>query len=300
MRSSALALTLLLLAAAASPPAGPKQAAPSAGTTAQDCPECPALVVLPPGRFLMGSTPDEPEHEANEGPIREVTIDRPLAVGRYEVTLAEYKAFVHATGRLLEPGCLTHEAGGPLYRDDRHYLDPGYPQTDRHPVVCVTWDDAVAYADWLSARTGHRYRLPSEAEWEYAARAGATTPFAWGATVTTDQANYDGAYTYQGGPIGSRRMASLPVGAFPANAFGLHDMAGNVWEWTQDCRHGDYRGAPSDGAAWLGDQGGDCEFRIRRGGAWEGYAKSVRSANRYWNRRDFRSSYDGFRIVREL
>jgi formylglycine-generating enzyme required for sulfatase activity len=258
------------------------------------------MVALRPGSFRMGSPESEPEHETNESPLHEVTIARPFAIGRYEVTVGEFRAFVRDTGRTLEPGCATNEADVIEFRPERSWLDPGYPQTELHPVTCVSWNDAVAYAEWLSARTGRRYRLPGEAEWEYAARAGSAAPFAWGAQVTTDHANYDGRYTYAGGAAGTRRMASLPVGSFAPNAFGLYDVAGNVWEWVADCRHTDYVGAPGDGSPWLHNAGGVCQSRMRRGGSWDGYAKSVRSANRYWNRAGFRSNYDGFRVAREL
>lgn len=275
-------------------------AAFAAGAIFEDCAECPSMIVVPSGRFQMGSPDSEPEHEANESPVHDVTIAMPFAVGRYEVTLGEYKAFMRASRYASTPGCLTNEADVTEFRAKRDYLNPGYKQTDRHPVVCISWNDATAYTQWLSARTGRRYRLLSEAEWEYAARANSKSPFPWGSQVTTGHANYDGQYMYDGGAVGLRRMASLPVGAFKANAFGLYDMAGNVWEWTLDCRHIGYNGAPTDGSPWLADGDGACQNRMRRGGSWDGYAKSVRSANRYWNRTNFRSNYDGFRIARDL
>jgi formylglycine-generating enzyme required for sulfatase activity len=298
--TSAFAALLAILSAAPSPASDAGIRAPSEpGALFRDCAECPVMVVLPPGRFEMGSPPGEPEHEGNESPLHEVTIARPFAVGRFEVTLGEFKSFVRASGHRPASGCSTNESDVVSHRSDRDYLNPGLAQTDLHPVVCLSWDDAMAYAEWLSRRTGGRYRLLSEAEWEYAARAGSSAPFPWGAKVTTDQANYDGQYVYDHGPPGLRRKTSLPVGSFPPNAFGLHDMAGNVWEWVMDCLHMDYAGAPADGSPWLGDDE-TCRSRIRRGGSWDGYAKSVRSANRYWNRTSFRSNYDGFRVAREL
>lgn len=288
--------------------AGPALAAPdtppaevsAAGSVFQDCRDCPSMIVVGPGRFTMGSPPGEPEHEANEAPLHHVTIARPFAVGRFEVTVAEYRAFVRASGREPDATCTTHEGDGTSLREHRDFRNPGYAQTDRHPVVCVTWEDASAYADWLSRRTGRHYRLLSEAEWEYVARAGSTAAFPWGSQVSTAQAQYDGQTVYDQGAPGERRMMSLPVGSFAPNAFGVHDMAGNVWEWTLDCRHDNYVGAPTDGSAWLDDTMGECSSRIRRGGSWDGYAKSVRSANRYWNHLRFRSNYDGFRVAAEL
>lgn len=292
------ALALLLAGCASVGDVGIAGRAP--GDVFRDCPDCPEMMVIPAGRFRMGAAETEPEFEANESPRHDVTIARPFAAGRYEVTVGEYRAFMAATGHAASSHCLTNEADDTALRDGRGPLAPGFAQTDRHPVVCVSWDDAMAYTRWLSDETGEAYRLLTEAEWEYAARAGTQTPFPWGSAVTTDDANYDGQYTYNGGPVGERRRTSLPVGAFRPNGFGLYDMTGNVWEWVLDCFHADYSGAPADGAAWLGTEGGDCSRRIRRSGAWDGYAKSVRVANRYWNQASFRSNYDGFRVARDL
>jgi formylglycine-generating enzyme required for sulfatase activity len=258
------------------------------------------MIVIPGGEFLMGSPPDEPERDADEGPQHRVKIARPFAVGRFEIMRGEYEAFVRETGHPIGDSCVTREGEERRNREGRNFRKPGFLQTDRHPVVCVSWLDARAYADWLSQRTGLGYRLLSEAEWEYAARAGTTTPFTWGAEIHTGLANYDGQFTYDGGPAGERRRATLPVGSFAANPFGLHDMQGNVWEWVLDCRHATYERAPSKPSAWLDEGGGDCGQRMRRGGSWDGYAKSARSANRYWNGIDFRSNYDGFRVARDL
>jgi formylglycine-generating enzyme required for sulfatase activity len=292
------ALALLLAGCASVDDVGAAARAP--GDVFRDCPACPQMVVIPAGGFLMGAAGSEPEFEANESPQREVTIAHAFAAGRYEVTLGEYRAFLQATGHTEGTHCLTNEAGDTALREGRGPLAPGIAQTDQHPVVCVSWEDAMSYAHWLAEETGEPYRLLTEAEWEYAARAGTPTPFPWGTAVTTDDANYDGQYTYNGGPAGERRLASLPAGSFPPNAFGLYDMTGNVWEWVLDCFHPDYTGAPKDGSAWLRTESGDCSRRIRRGGSWDGYAKSVRVANRYWNQTSFRSNYDGFRVARDL
>ena len=245
----------------------------SVGETFRDCALCPAMVVLPAGGFDMGSPPDEVGRAADEGPVHRVEIARPFALGRYEVTFAEWDACV--------------AAGGCRYRPD----DNGWGRGDR-PVINVSWHDAREYTDWLSKLTGQPYRLPSEAEWEYAARAGTTTARPWGVEIGDGQANCHGC----GGDWDGARTA--PVGSFAANGFGLHDMLGNVWEDTADCWHGDYRGAPPDGSAW---QTGDCQRRVMRGGGWAVRPSYVRSANRhggYADRRD--SAYGGFRVARAI
>ena len=151
----------------------------------------------------------------------------------------------------------------------------------RRPVMNVSWEDARSYVRWLSRKTGKRYRLLSEAEWEYAARAGTTEPFHTGSTISTDQANYNGDYIYGSGRKGVDRGRTVPVGSFPSNSFGLHDVHGNVSEWIEDCVHGNYSGAPSDGTAW--PAGGECGKRVLRGGSWDYVPRYLRSAFRDWN-----------------
>ncbi len=241
--------------------------------------EGPEMVVLPSGSFTMGSPASEAGRDADEGPQRSVRIGYALAVGKYEVTWAEWEACV-ADG----------ECGG------HRPSDQGWGKGTR-PVINVSWDDAQSYVQWLSRKTGQRYRLLSEAEWEYAARAGTTTPFHTGATISTGQANYDGNYTYGSGVKGEYRQRTTPVGSFPANAFGLHDMHGNVWEWTQDCWNGSYTGGPTDGSAWTT---GDCTRRVRRGGSWFSSPLFLRSAGRSWYITSNRISNTGFRVARTL
>ena len=221
----------------------------------RDCPECPEMVVVPAGNFMMGSTAYErevPQH-------RRVNIPRPFAVGKYEVTFAEWDACV-AGG-----GCNGYRPG-----------DGGWGR-GRRPVIYVSWRDAKSYVEWLSRKTGERYRLLSEAEWEYVARAG---------TISTDQANYDG------------RRRTVHVGTFPANDFGLHDVHGNVWEWVEDCWHDNYSGAPTDGSAWT--SGGDCNMRMSRGGSWNSLLPRVLQSARNWNAARSRDNFLGFRIARTL
>lgn len=235
----------------------------------------PQMIVIPAGEFLMGSPPSEPERTKNEGPQHRVRIEQSFAIGKYEVTFEEYDAFAQATGR------------------DKP-ADEGW---GRRPVINVNWEDATAYAKWLSEQTGKRYRLPSEAEWEYAARAGTTTPFHTGEQITTEQANFNGNHTYNGSTKGEDRGKTVAVGSFPANAFRLHDMHGNVWEWVQDCWHKNYEGAPADGSAW---ESGDCAGRVLRGGSWFLEPGGLRSAGRYGNGPTNRFYGRGFRLARTL
>jgi formylglycine-generating enzyme required for sulfatase activity len=254
----------------------------------------PALALIPAGRFQMGS----PEHErriamaagaqknwlARETPQHWVGIERAFALGRHPVSVGEWRAFVRDTG---------WQGQGEVDWDA-----PGFAQTDTHPVVGITWHDAQRYVQWLSAHTGQRYRLPSEAEWEYACRAGTRTAFSCGDTIGTDQANYDGNFTYNGGAHGVYRKGTTPAGAFPPNPWGLCDMHGNVWEWVQDVVHENYEGAPADGSAW--EEGGDQSRRILRGGSWLYNPRYLRSALRNGFSAVLSNDIVGFRVVREL
>ena len=253
------------------------------GSRFRDCTECPEMVVVPAGSFLMGSPPTEPGREADEGPRHRVRLPGAFAVGVYEVTFAEWDACQRAGGCAWDPP------------------DQGWGR-GRRPVINVSWEDARQYVAWLSSRTGERYRLLSEAEWEYAARAGTTTPFHTGKTISPELANYNGELTYGAGAGGTYRRQTVPVGSFPANEFGLHDVHGNVWEWVEDCWHGDYDGAPNDGSA-RGDARGRprCNWRVVRGGTWFYEPRLLRSAYRSWNFAGNRSSeFGGFRVVRTL
>ena len=245
----------------------------------RDCPECPEMAPVPAGSFMMGSPTHEAERGDDEGPRRRVTIPKPFAVGKYEVTFAEWDACAAAGG-----------CGG------RRPGDEGWGR-GRQPVINVSWDDAKAYVAWLSKKTGKIYRLLSEAEWEYAARAGTTTPFHFGSTISASQANYDGNHTYGGGSKGVSREKTMPVGSFPANPFGLHDAHGNVLEWVEDCWNANYQGAPTDASAWINR---NCTKRVLRGGAWFNSPENLRSANRNRSRIDVRYHYIGFRVARTI
>lgn len=239
--------------------------------TFRDCPDCPEMVVIPAGRFIMGSPASENQRSNDEGPQHEVTIPKPFAVGKFEVTFAEWEVCVSAGG------CGDHAP-----------TDEGWGRETR-PVINVSWNDAQAYVAWLSGETGQSYRLLSESEWEYAARAGSTTPFSTGARITTEEANFDG--------IRNDQQSTLPVGSFAANEFGLHDMHGNAWEWVEDCRHDSYQGAPSDGSAWTAE---GCKSRVLRGGSWVSSQGGVRAANRGGDPPGQRGNGIGFRVARTL
>ncbi len=236
----------------------------------------PEMVVIPAGSFWMGCVSGvRCRTSGNEYPVHQVTIPQAFAVGKYEVTFAEWDACV--------------SAGGCSHRPDDRGLGRG-----RHPVANVSWSDAQDYVRWLSSETAAEYRLLSESEWEYAARAGSVTAYSWGNTI-----QYGLAHCYGCSDISSRfDDRSLHVGSFAANAWGLHDMHGNVWEWVEDCWNENYAGAPSDGGAWLS---GVCSRRVLRGGAWDFSPKyHLRSAYRGVNVSDRRHYFHGFRVARTL
>ena len=234
--------------------------------------DCPEMVVVPAGEFMMGSPADERDHYGNENPLHRVTIARPLAVSKFEVTFEQWDACVAV-------GTCAHVPDSNMGRGTQ-------------PVINVTWDHVQQYVAWFSKMTGRPYRLLSEAEWEYAARAGTTTAYSWGDEIGKNNANCNGC----GSEWDSRRTA--PVGSFAPNQFGLYDMHGNVWEWVEDCLHTNYEGAPKDGSAWIAQ--GDCNNRVIRGGSWIGYAVGLRSALRFWFSADDHGTDLGFRVARTL
>jgi formylglycine-generating enzyme required for sulfatase activity len=236
----------------------------------------PEMVVIPAGEFMMGSPEDEPGRFDDEGPQHKVVIAHPFAVGKYAVTFDEWDAYVNDTGG---------------YRPD----DEGWGR-GRRPVINVNWEDAQSYVKWLRERTGKDYRLLSEAEWEYAARAGTTTPFWWGASISLDQANYNGNYTYaDGGQKGEYRQKTVPVDSFKPNPWGLYQVHGNVWEWTEDCWNDNYNGASTDGSP---RRAGNCSRHVLRGGSWVNYPSWLRAAYRSgWYVRLY---FAGFRLARTL
>lgn len=229
----------------------------------------PKMRPIPAGSFAMGDTLGIGDE--TEKPVRIVTITKPFAISMYEVTFAEYDRFARATGR-------------PLPRDQRR------GRNDR-PVIHVSWNDAQAYAEWLSQQTGRKYRLPTEAEWEYVARAGKDTRYTWGDNLGEKNANCKGC-----GSLWDN-MQLAPVGQFSPNAYGIYDLHGNAWEWVSDCYNNTYNKAPTDGSAW---QENNCNMRALRGGSWRGTEETLRTTKRHWYQATFQNDMTGFRLVREL
>ena len=263
----------------------------------KDCPDCPEMVVVPAGSFVMGSPESEPERESSESPQHTVRIGKPFAVGRFAVTRAEFTAFVTDTGHKTEGGCHASTTVGWKRHKGRSWRSPGLAQDDGHPVVCVNWDDAQTFVAWLSKKTGKPYRLLSEAEREYVARAGTTTAFWWGSTISASEANYDGSPAYGSGSEGGSRQTTAPARSFRANPWGLYNMHGNVWEWVEDCWHDSYQDGPTDGSAWTT---GDCDHRVLRGGSWVDGPGLLRAASRFRYPPDYRDFDAGFRVARTL
>lgn len=270
----------------------------------KDCADiCPEMVWIPPGQFMMGSTDAGPTNHPTEGPLHSVSISYSFAFSRYPITVREFRAFVSETGYDAGSQCITSHDGEFALHEGRNWSSPDFSQEDNNPAVCINWDDANAYAAWLSKKTGKSYRIPSEAEYEYANRAGTSTTYWWGNDpgLTCEYANgadldlkakrpkipaaecHDGfAYT-------------SPVGRFRPNAFGLYDTTGNVWVWTLDCSTKTYDAAPSDGAP---DYSGDCSMRMLRGGSWANGPSGLRSAIHDRNFPANRLYYDGIRVAR--
>lgn len=278
--------------------ASPTGAAAKSVQTFRDCPECPEMVVIPAGKFMMGSRRMKLDaldsenmlyfalklvDQDYESPLHRVNV-KAFAMGKYEVTMGQFAAFINETG---------YDAGSDCYKGDGkakgNWRDTGFPQKESQPVVCVDSNDFQAYAQWLSKKTGKRYRLPSEAEWEYAARAGSTTAYYWGNDIGQNNANCHGCGSQWDG------KQTAPVGSFAPNTFGLYDMSGNVWELVEDRWHENYKGAPTNGSAWQGDGG------VIRGGSWVNDPHLVRTAKREFSGgsgpRDYQT---GFRLARML
>ncbi|HYM05165.1 MAG TPA: formylglycine-generating enzyme family protein [Terriglobales bacterium] len=278
----------------------------AAGESFRDCQAyCPEMVVIPPGKFTIGSPMSEAGRGSDENPQQVVTIAYALAVGKYPVTRGEFAAFVKDTGRV--PGACEHWDGKSFRVEAGVYWNNTLHQTGRHPVVCVSWDDSQAYVRWLSRKTGKRYRLLSEAEWEYAARAGTTTPWYWGASEA-DQCRYANGADLSAKAQGvtaagfvncnDRYPETSPVGSFRPNPFGLYDMAGNAGEWVEDCYHDSYRDAPTDGGAVETCMQKFQNARVMRGGGWNAIPAWMRSASRDVEVPSQRADTFGFRVAR--
>ena len=310
-------------------PTPPEQPGAPSSPTSLDARPCaprpgqaPDLVAIPSGRFLMGSPEGARGTDPDESPRHGVSVVRPFALGRCEVMVGEFRAFVEDSGYRTEAedldgrGCLTFGSDGePGYDKQRNWRHPGFEQDEHHPVVCVSWNDAVAYVRWLSLRTGQTYRLPSEAEWEYAARAQAargvpeTSPRRYYGEDPNDTRLCDFANGADRSLASRFKAVSVadcedgyvftaPAGRFRRNAFGLADMLGNVWEWTADCWHENYANAPLDGTAWREADGGDCGRRVVRGGGWNDQPENLRAANRFGVTTDEANDFLGFRVAR--
>ncbi|MBT6431354.1 MAG: SUMF1/EgtB/PvdO family nonheme iron enzyme, partial [Rhodospirillaceae bacterium] len=268
----------------------------------KDCEFCPEMVVIPPGSFRMGDF--HGNGKDREKPIHEVHINYSFAVGKYEITRRQYAEFVRANDKSFTDGCDQHKDDKYETYLSRNWRDPGFNQTSSDPAVCISWVEAKQYVDWLNEVTPGRYRLLSEAEWEYVARADSRSVFSFGNDVADlcDHANSadkrlgvkwqndecDDGYGWQ----------TAPVGRYHANKFGLHDLYGNAVEWVEDCQHKNYQGAPTDGSAWI--SGGDCTIRMVRGGDAVGGTKSMRSAFRSWLAIEINQQFNGFRIAKTL
>jgi formylglycine-generating enzyme required for sulfatase activity len=263
----------------------------------KECDQCPEMVVVPSGSFSMGSPASEVGRYDDEGPQHQVTISRSFAVGKFAVTVDLFAAFVTDTGYNAGSECYVWQNEKWEKQSGRSWRDPGFSQGGNHPAVCISWDDAKAYVAWLSRKTGRTYRLLSESEREYVTRAGTTTPFWWGSSISTGQANYNGNYIYNNGSKGEYRQRTMPVDSFQPNPWGFYQVHGNVLDWTEDCWNDNYNGAPTDGSARTS---GDCSRRVLRGGSWNGYPQNLRSAYRGRGTTVDRGSTFGFRLGRTL
>ena len=307
----AFLVALLLLAAA------PATAQQTPAADSRDCEVCPELALVPPGQFRMGSAPDAPELEPGRGesPAVALSFARPFLISKREISNGEYRRFVDATGAKPAVGCRVWAGGQWIQDQDRSWRDPGFAAAPRddEPVVCVSWDDARSYAEWLSAESGKRYRLPSEAEWEYVARGGTSFPRYWGEndsredlalSLACDHANvYDSSaidvlrLPVPNARCSDRATALAPVAQYKPNAFGVYDIIGNAREWVMDCFTASYAGRPQDARAWIW-QGG-CELKGVRGGSWASRPRDARAPARGAEPAGHRQSDLGFRVARD-
>lgn len=275
----------------------------------QDCANCPELVIVPPGRFVLGSADDEAFRDADEGPALVVTFTNAFAIGQTEVTRGQFAAFISATGYAAAGQCLSWTGTRLELVVGRSWRDPGYAQTDGHPVACVTWRDAAAFVTWLRKTTGKAYRLPSNAEWEYAARGGtqAAHAFAGGeddacrfGNVADVSAKQDVAQWRTAACDDATGLGTARVRSYAPNGYGIYDTVGNVWEWIADCYQPTYLGAPIDGSAW--GSAGECGAAFDRGGGFSNLMPGhLRAANRSRAPSPDTAAYSlGFRVARDL
>jgi formylglycine-generating enzyme required for sulfatase activity len=317
-----LMLTAALAAFPIAAHAADGAAGKKAGETFQDCADCQTMVVIPAGRFKMGSTEEERAREGvpatfgdHEGPVRDITFAKPFAIATTETTRKHFATFVKETGRPIPTQCFDYNAEDDSWAGTKgklvNWQKPGFAQTDEHPVVCISWQDATDYAGWLSKKTGQRYRLASEAEWEYAARGGTQTARPWGDSVTpictkvammtsgTYAAINKGDSWTDELVCSNDRAWTVPVASFDPNPWGVYDMLGSVWEWVADCAAPDHATLPADGTAQT--TGGKCDERLSKGGAYHSRTWLARPATRGGGQSPTnRPVAAGIRVVRDL
>jgi sulfatase modifying factor 1 len=301
-------LTALVANPGATKPAESASAALQLGSTFKDCADCPEMVALPAGEFMMGSPKDERGRQASEGLPRRVVIPRRIAIGRFEVTVDQFSTFAGETGMTAGNACQMivrldggHAHWGP---PEASFREPGFEVGGSQPVVCISWHEAQAYVAWLSRRTGKRYRLPTEAEWEYAARAGTSTMYSFGDDETAlcayaRFADLSSSFEWRGTCRSDTVAHSpLPVGSLKPNQWGIFDMHGNAWEWVEDCWTPNPSDMPTDGSAF--SRPGNCEVGVMRGGSWAAPYTKLRSATRWPTRATSHYYHLGFRVALSL
>lgn len=269
------------------------------GAVFRDCADCPEMVVVPAGRFVIGSPDSEAGRFRQEGPQRDVRIGQAFALGRTEITRAQWARFVADSGYETQPGCFVWNGDRTVLDTTADWRNPGFAQDERHPAVCISWNDAQAYVAWLSRRTGKTYRLPSEEEWEYAARAGTTSSRHWGDSPAlacefanvSDRTGAKAQPAWVAHPCEDGYVFTAPAGSLRANRFGLYDTTGNVWEWTAGC----WTEIPD---ASTGGISSNCNPRVLRGGSWFSMPAFARSAARHRLDTGLRFSETGFRLLR--
>jgi formylglycine-generating enzyme required for sulfatase activity len=278
----------------------------------RECDKCPEMVVVPSGSFSMGSPESDAQRYPDESPQHTVTIARPFAVGKFHVTVDEFAAFVMDTGYNKGSDCWGFDGKWYTQKRSVSWRDPGFPQAGTHPAVCLDWYDAKSYVDWLARKTGKPYRLLTEAEWEYAARARTEprpyTRYFFGddpkdlcsygdVADRTAQSTVRGFEKFPVAPCSDGRAYTAPVGSFAPNDFGLYDMIGNAFQWTEDCYRSGYDRAPVDGSAWTSR---NCSRRVNRGGAWSSFPRTARTATRGQTPVDDQYEAIGLRVARTL
>lgn len=276
----------------------------------QDCENCPEMILLPVGEAMLGVEPFEANTKRGDLPLRRININYQFAIGKTEVTRAHYREFMEESGhQMATDGCNTWGYNRILGYVKAHTWDsPGIPQNESHPVICVSHVDATAYANWLSQKTGKSYRLPSATEWEYAARAGTRGPWFWGAAnkdaceyANVGDENFRRNFSYA--PVfncNDGYLHTAPVASFKPNPWGLHDMLGNAWEWTDDCLHRDKTAVPVDGRPWREEDGGECNRRTPKGGGWVSGTDWVRAGAQAADFAIYHSQLLGFRLALTL